>query len=212
MFYLLYFFNGLFLYLFIIYTNAWTCMHYVNMRYIKSLWDSKARRIAVLAGVLCHVPRLHSLSQAAQSGFSQCFRLDFADSLASMLLCRTPRNQDSSRLLQDSSALCCSFGIGPGHWQSNTTKKSATEFFFHEEPGLQNSRAARAANRNMFAFAGSSVAMKVHVGEPAFRPAYGSPGMLGAFATVLSLSLVNVLLPGYKFVTHKLSYISNMED
>ena len=105
MFYLLYFLNGLFLYLFIylfiIYTNAWTCMHYVNMRYIKSLWDSKARLIAVLAGVLCHVPRLHSLSQAAQSGSSQCFRLDFADSLASMLLCRTPRNQDSSTL-QDS--------------------------------------------------------------------------------------------------------------
>ena len=99
------FLNGLFLYLFIylfiIYTNAWTCMYYVNMRYIKSLWDSKARLIAVLAGVLCHVPRLHSLSQAAQSGSSQCFRLDFADSLASMLLCRTPRNQDSSTL-QDS--------------------------------------------------------------------------------------------------------------
>ena len=91
---------------------------------------------------------------------------------------------NSSRLLQDSSALCCCFGIGPGDWQSNTTKKSATEFFFHEEPGLQNSRAA---NRNMFAFAGSSVAMKVHVGEPAFRPAYGSPGMLGVFCNCSEL-------------------------
>ena len=190
-------------------------MYYVNMRYIKSLWDSKARLIAVLAGVLCHVPRLHSLSQAAQSGSSQCFRLDFADSLASMLLCRTPRNQDSStlqdsfRILQHSAVV---LELVQATGKATLPRSRRPSFSFMKSQGckiqeLQTGTCLRSQVllwqwRFMLVSRLSDLHMEVLA-------------CLVFFATVLSLSLVNVLLhllPGYKFVTHKLSYISNMED
>ena len=204
---IIFFLNGLFLYLFIYLLYTQTHGHVCIMWICGTL-------------SLCGIPR-RDLSQFSLGYFAMS--LDFtawvrqrsqglhnASGWTSLtawhpcFLCRTPRNQDSStlqdsfRILQHSAVV---LELVQATGKATLPRSRRPSFFFHEEPGFAKFKSCKqehvcvrrffCGNEGSCWWAGFQTCI------------WKSWHAWCFFATVLSLSLVNVLLhllPGYKFV------------